>query len=40
MLAYLDGLYRSILNAINIIVKITLSTLIYKNYLSKHDTSI
>jgi hypothetical protein len=38
MLAYLDGLYRSILNAINIIVKITLSALIYKNYLSKHDT--
>ena len=40
MLAYLDGLYRSILNAINTIVKITLSSLMYKNYLSKHDTSI
>ncbi len=40
MLAYLDGLYRSILNAINIIVKIKLSTQIYKNYLSTQDTSI
>ena len=40
LLAYLDGLYRSILNSINIFVKITLSILMYKNYRSTQDTSI
>ena len=34
MLTYLDRLYRSRMNAINIFVKITWSTLMYNNYRS------